>query len=1649
MKETTVKNFQKVRNTLISAIIILSCSTCMAVNADEKPMVSGAFNMQISGLNENVNPQTGSLSLTFPAAKIPGKNGLDLDLSLHYTQTNQDDVYDIAKGWSFTFTYYDTKQKLLHLANGGTYQPDNTSYAEQSGLKYYKKKDLQFTSLDNEENIPGTERPYKYKVHYVLDGRDEYLDNNGRLLEISNVFGNHIKFYYKNESSSTQANLESIIDSYGQTIQIDNNNQRMIVHLPKKSDSFTYIKGSNKLLEIKDPLQRQTRLRYQSDGLIDQISYPTGALTTFRYQSMPIKTSQGTTASIPYINEMIQSPGTGPSMVTKYKFLGSSKSNIENFTGYPKYTMQGEDKLLETGSNSENYEAEIIRGNLTTVNTYNHLHLLIKSEIKDKLNANNDRTTTYHYPDEGQPYNTLKANYQTPQEETISFGRTGQRSMTRSMHYNDYGQPEEETDFNGNTAITSYEKSGVNNPLHMALSKTITTPDHKTEKEENIINSEQGPYQVAKQLKYSGEAGNMQLINTTDFEYYQSGNYKGAIKSQKVINNYHNENTVSQHAVASIENTYHYGENSSNNTHEITTTNQLGNSTTDSFDAVSGLEVSKKDAEGNKVTMHYDDLNRLTKEQSITKNGSTTTIKEVTYTPTSKTVDYPTTGLQEKTVYDGLGREIAEYNNSTDNGESLRANQLHPIKTISYNNTGKAHTVTDGNSHTYTNEYDSLGRLQLVINPDGSKQHYQYNDINNTQSSYLQGSDGKKLFTKTTSKNIDGAVINEANSSTTSNNLFNSNNTTQEKNITYDGFGKIRQQQTVNSQLQQSIEYTPFGQAKTVTMQQQAANDNQFIEAHYQYDPLVGKVTRETLSNTNTTKDKVYSTIYNAAGLITEQSDPDNNTQHFYYDKDGNIEKKIDWAKHNFLYQYQFIAGKNMLTKAETTDNNDKGIYTEYDNLGQPTSISYLDAKGKVEENSTIHYQYYLDGKIKSTTYPDQRQVERTYDNNGNLQSLTLKNLNNDEIISKTDYHYDSMNRITKASSAKATVTYHYNSIGQLERRKDYNGSNSDEDALIGTTEYSYNSLNAVSSINVLNKQGQQISYSEYQYYDNGNVKTKTVSQQGKEQESEFTYDIATNHLKQTKIYAVNSLEDEKTLEKQINYTLDISGNVLNTEIISGNNDTLKNDNQEAANSYNDLDQLKKFNHRGGFQYDENGNMLSDDQGNSYEYNAQNQLIRFSGSNSNSGEVSTTTYQYYADGTRASKTYDNGTKISFYYDDNILIAEKDQTGIYATYLMGLKREARTVNNVTSFYGYDRHGTVIAALYTNPSDNQFFDYDDYGQLTQQVAKQGIENDPFKYSGEYLDSESGLYYLKARYYSPRLQHFISRDSYPTINRYAYCGGNPIMRLDPSGNNFFSDFATSLKNSFTRLFTKGGIIGFAVSAAVSAAVVVSTVVTSGAAAPAWYYILTIGAASGAASSAISYGVETAINEEKFDTNAFFTNMGIGAAAGAISGGLGTAVTKKHAYALAKKGIRNFRFRAEMLGGTIGGISYSATSSGIEMAVNNSFNAAQFSADIVFGAAMGFTFSAVAHTFEAGFIYFLRKRYIRRYEAYGDVMTTSGKASSPEWSFVSDNHSQLRSRSNSLDSNASDFSSRNSYASDFGSGYFNYDNVAQGSFS
>jgi RHS repeat-associated protein len=75
---------------------------------------------------------------------------------------------------------------------------------------------------------------------------------------------------------------------------------------------------------------------------------------------------------------------------------------------------------------------------------------------------------------------------------------------------------------------------------------------------------------------------------------------------------------------------------------------------------------------------------------------------------------------------------------------------------------------------------------------------------------------------------------------------------------------------------------------------------------------------------------------------------------------------------------------------------------------------------------------------------------------------------------------------------------------------------------------------------------------------------------------------------------------------------------------------------------------------------------------------------------------------------------------------------------------------------------------------------------FGEPLMELSTRAYDN-PYKFNGKELDSQTGLYYYGARYYDPQRSFWLSVDplAEQTMEPYIYCGNNPINYIDPDVN------------------------------------------------------------------------------------------------------------------------------------------------------------------------------------------------------------------------------------------------------------------------
>ncbi len=211
-------------------------------------------------------------------------------------------------------------------------------------------------------------------------------------------------------------------------------------------------------------------------------------------------------------------------------------------------------------------------------------------------------------------------------------------------------------------------------------------------------------------------------------------------------------------------------------------------------------------------------------------------------------------------------------------------------------------------------------------------------------------------------------------------------------------------------------------------------------------------------------------------------------------------------------------------------------------------------------------------------------------------------------------------------------------------------------------------------------------------------------------------------------------------------------------------------------------DALNRYTAVGGVAptYDGNSNLTSDGTF-TLGYDAENRLI------SAVGAGNTAAYAYDAQGRRKTRTV-NGTTTVFVTDaSNREVLEYDGTtgAIQRWYAYGLgSNEVLNQMNIVAATRAtlipDIQGSVIASIDSSSGALSKIGYPPYG-------KSGSAG-PFGYTGQRIDTETnGLYYYRARHYSPAWGRFLQTDpiGYNGGNHlYAYVGNDPLNGSDPTG-------------------------------------------------------------------------------------------------------------------------------------------------------------------------------------------------------------------------------------------------------------------------
>ena len=499
---------------------------------------------------------------------------------------------------------------------------------------------------------------------------------------------------------------------------------------------------------------------------------------------------------------------------------------------------------------------------------------------------------------------------------------------------------------------------------------------------------------------------------------------------------------------------------------------------------------------------------------------------------------------------------------------------------------------------------------------------------------------------------------------------------------------------------------------------------------------------------------------YNEVEKLWKIFDNAGNFREFLYDPFGRAYQQID-SLSNVVEEHTYTPNGK---KAYIKDANGHATIYEYDDFNRLWRITspdssfvefFYDAADNITQKRTrsgdiITYQYDNLGRLILKTLPDSSTIQYTYDqlgrpsqitsNSGTIQ-CTYDTLG--RLVSVThpgnktiSYEYDAASNRTRLTYPDGYfLTYTYDALNRLEQILE-NGS------ITPLVQYTYDSLSRQTILTYNN--GTSIDYS---YSNDNRLINSDHHFNGGIASFSYGYDIVGNQTSLT------------TSDVSFDYTPVADADI---SFITNN-----------LNQYTSVDGVS-------YSYDTNGNLTSDGT-NAYTYDLENLLI------SVTTPANVVTYTYNSFGQRIGKEV-NGVMTSYLYEGlHVLIEYDNNDNLVKRYIYGPGLDNPVmIKTSTGDYCYhqDSIGSVIALSDASGNRVETYAYSPFGEPNQTSA---IGN-TFMYSGREYEEESGLYYFRARYYSPDLGRFVSADPIGPdggdLNLYTYCLNNPANNKDLLG-------------------------------------------------------------------------------------------------------------------------------------------------------------------------------------------------------------------------------------------------------------------------
>lgn len=503
---------------------------------------------------------------------------------------------------------------------------------------------------------------------------------------------------------------------------------------------------------------------------------------------------------------------------------------------------------------------------------------------------------------------------------------------------------------------------------------------------------------------------------------------------------------------------------------------------------------------------------------------------------------------------------------------------------------------------------------------------------------------------------------------------------------------------------------------------------------YYAYD------TEDNLTSITDAKSNQTAFTYDAFGRVTKTNFPSSLSETYQYDADNNLTQKTDRNGNTIQYLYDALNRLTQKTYPDTT----MVDYT-YDLVGKVLQVN--------DPTGTYAFAYDNMGRLVGTTTSYSFLGSRNFTNAYTYDAASNRTGFTDPEGGSTTYAYDTLNRLTSLvpPSAFGSGSFGF-TYDALSRRTQMTRPNS------VATNYTYDNLSRLTSV-LHQLSGSTIDGASYTLDSAGNRTAKTDYLAGVT--SNYTYDP---------IYELTqATQGANTTES---YTYDAVGN--RTASLGVPSYTTNASNELTATS------------NASYTYDSNGNTLTktDSTGTtSYTWDFENRLTTAMLPNSG-GTVS---LKYDPLGRRIEKSSSSGTTIYVYDGDNQVEAVNATASVVARYTQGQNIDeplATLLSGTTSYYESDALGTITSLSGSSGTLAQTYTYGSFGNTTN---SSGSLTNFFRYTGREFDTETNLYYDRARYFDTNSGRFLSEDPLAFnagLNFYDYVNANPVNLADPTG-------------------------------------------------------------------------------------------------------------------------------------------------------------------------------------------------------------------------------------------------------------------------